>query len=157
MYEYINIFSGTNRTERVSVNIQTLESNSDNIVWETIGRVVDLFFKAVHTTGTWVFFITQQLFHQARGQRGISLTHTILFSLRTPQTVLVRCIRTTQGSVKKLTWTPQSHHTDIYYWTWNSPHRINYGWVRLCFQTIYITCTSRLVKTFNNAKPLIWL
>ena len=52
----------------------------DDMMRETDANIVDLFTKGCHHRNLSVFFITQNLFHQGRGQRDISLNaHYIVF------------------------------------------------------------------------------
>lgn len=52
----------------------------DDMMRETDANIVDLFTKGSHHRNLSVFFITQNLFHQGKGQRDISLNaHYIVF------------------------------------------------------------------------------
>ena len=57
----------------------------DDLMRETDGRVVDLFTKGCHHGNTSVFFITQNLFHQGKGQRDISLNAHYLVCFKNPR------------------------------------------------------------------------
>ena len=52
---------------------------------ETGGTVVDLFTKGSHHKNLSVFYLTQNLFHQGRGQRDISLNANYLVVFKNPQ------------------------------------------------------------------------
>ena len=53
----------------------------DDLMREADGRVVDLFTRGCHHRNLSVFFITQNIFHQGKGQRDISLNahYVVLF------------------------------------------------------------------------------
>jgi hypothetical protein len=57
----------------------------DDLMRESDNRVVDLFTKGCHHRNISVFFITQNLFHQGRGQRDISLNAHYLVCFKNPR------------------------------------------------------------------------
>lgn len=57
----------------------------DDLMRESDGRVVDLFTKECHHGNTSVFFLTQNLFHQGRGQRDISLNAHYIVCFKNPR------------------------------------------------------------------------
>lgn len=57
----------------------------DDMMRETDGSVVDLFTKGSHHRNLSVFFITQNLFHQGRGQRDISLNAHYIVCFKNPR------------------------------------------------------------------------
>lgn len=57
----------------------------DDLMRETNGKVVDLFTKGCHHGNTSVFFITQNLFHQGKGQRDISLNAHYIVCFKNPR------------------------------------------------------------------------
>lgn len=57
----------------------------DDLMRESDGRVVDLFTKGCHHRNVSVFFITQNLFHQGRGQRDISLNAHYIVCFKNPR------------------------------------------------------------------------
>lgn len=56
----------------------------DDLMRESDGRVVDWFTKGCHHRNISVFFITQNLFHQAKGARDISLTTHYIVCFKNP-------------------------------------------------------------------------
>ena len=68
----------------------------DDLMRESDDRVVDLFTKGCHHRNISVFFITQNLFHQGRGQRDISLNAHYIVCFKNPRdrmqiTHLLKC------------------------------------------------------------------
>lgn len=59
----------------------------DDLMKESNKGVVTLFTRGSHHTNTSVIFITQNIFHQARGQRDISLNAHYLVLLKNPRDV----------------------------------------------------------------------
>ena len=57
----------------------------DDMMREADNRVVDLFTKGCHHRNISVFFITQNLFHQGRGQRDISLNAHYIVCFKNPR------------------------------------------------------------------------
>lgn len=57
----------------------------DDMMREADTRVVDLFTKGCHHRNISVFFITQNLFHQGRGQRDISLNAHYIVCFKNPR------------------------------------------------------------------------
>ena len=57
----------------------------DDMMHESDSRVVDLFTKGCHHRNISVFFITQNLFHQGRGQRDISLNAHYIVCFKNPR------------------------------------------------------------------------
>lgn len=57
----------------------------DDMMREADDRVVDLFTKGCHHRNISVFFITQNLFHQGRGQRDISLNAHYIVCFKNPR------------------------------------------------------------------------
>jgi len=57
----------------------------DDMMRESDGNVVDLFTKGSHHRNLSVFFITQNLFHQGRGQRDISLNAHYIVCFKNPR------------------------------------------------------------------------
>jgi len=57
----------------------------DDLMRESDDRVVDLFTKGCHHGNTSVFFMTQNLFHQGKGQRDISLNAHYIVCFKNPR------------------------------------------------------------------------
>lgn len=57
----------------------------DDLMRESDNRVVDLFTKGCHHKNISVFFITQNLFHQGKGQRDISLNAHYIVYFKNPR------------------------------------------------------------------------
>lgn len=57
----------------------------DDLMRESDGRVVDIFTKGSHHRNISVFYITQNLFHQGRGQRDISLNASYIIYFKNPR------------------------------------------------------------------------
>lgn len=57
----------------------------DDLMRESDGRVVDLFTKGCHHGNTSVLFLTQNLFHQGKGQRDISLNAHYIVCFKNPR------------------------------------------------------------------------
>lgn len=57
----------------------------DDLMRESDGRVVDLFTKGCHHRNISVFFITQNLFHQGKGSRDISLNAHYIVCFKNPR------------------------------------------------------------------------
>jgi len=57
----------------------------DDFMRETNGQIVDLFTKGCHHGNTSVFFITQNLFHQGKGTRDISLNANYIVCFKNPR------------------------------------------------------------------------
>lgn len=57
----------------------------DDLMRETDGRIVDIFTKGSHHKNLSVFYITQNIFHQGRGQRDISLNANYLICFKNPR------------------------------------------------------------------------
>jgi hypothetical protein len=72
-------------------NMEDFEGNAPNLIIvddmmrESDGSVVDLFTKGSHHKNISVFFITQNLFHQGRGQRDISLNAHYIVCFKNPR------------------------------------------------------------------------
>lgn len=65
----------------------------DDMMREADNTVVDLFTKGCHHRNISVFFITQNLFHQGRGQRDISLNAHYLICFKNPRDkVQIKCL-----------------------------------------------------------------
>jgi len=57
----------------------------DDLMRESDGRVVDLFTKGCHHRNISVFYITQNLFHQGKGARDISLNAHYIVCFKNPR------------------------------------------------------------------------
>lgn len=57
----------------------------DDLMRESDGRIVDLFTKGCHHKNLSVFFITQNIFHQGKGQRDISLNAHYIVLFKNPR------------------------------------------------------------------------
>lgn len=57
----------------------------DDLMRETDGRIVDIFTKGSHHRNLSVFYITQNMFHQGRGQRDISLNASYIICFKNPR------------------------------------------------------------------------
>lgn len=57
----------------------------DDLMRESDGRIVDIFTKGSHHRNLSVFYITQNLFHQGRGQRDISLNSSYIVYFKNPR------------------------------------------------------------------------
>lgn len=57
----------------------------DDLMRESDGRIVDIFTKGSHHRNLSVFYISQNLFHQGRGQRDISLNTSYLIYFKNPR------------------------------------------------------------------------
>lgn len=57
----------------------------DDLMRESDGRIVDLFTKGSHHRNLSVFYITQNLFHQGKGQRDISLNSNYIIYFKNPR------------------------------------------------------------------------
>lgn len=57
----------------------------DDLMRESDGRIVDIFTKGSHHRNLSVFYITQNLFHQGRGQRDISLNTSYIIYFKNPR------------------------------------------------------------------------
>lgn len=57
----------------------------DDLMRESDGRVVDMFTKGSHHRNLSVFYITQNLFHQGKGQRDISLNSNYIIYFKNPR------------------------------------------------------------------------
>lgn len=57
----------------------------DDLMRESDGRIVDIFTKGSHHRNLSVFYITQNLFHQGRGQRDISLNSSYIICFKNPR------------------------------------------------------------------------
>lgn len=57
----------------------------DDLMRESDGRVVDIFTKGSHHRNLSVFYITQNLFHQGKGQRDISLNSSYIIYFKNPR------------------------------------------------------------------------
>lgn len=57
----------------------------DDLMRESDGRIVDIFTKGSHHRNLSVFYITQNLFHQGRGQRDISLNSSYIIYFKNPR------------------------------------------------------------------------
>lgn len=57
----------------------------DDLMRESDGRVVDLFTRGCHLKNLSVFFITQNIFHQGKGQRDISLNSHYIILFKNPR------------------------------------------------------------------------
>lgn len=56
----------------------------DDLMRESDGRIVDIFTKGSHHRNLSVFYITQNLFHQGKGQRDISLNANYIIYFKNP-------------------------------------------------------------------------
>lgn len=57
----------------------------DDLMRESDGRIVDIFTKGSHHRNLSVFYITQNLFHQGKGQRDISLNSSYIIYFKNPR------------------------------------------------------------------------
>lgn len=57
----------------------------DDLMRESDSRIVDIFTKGSHHRNLSVFYITQNLFHQGRGQRDISLNSSYIIYFKNPR------------------------------------------------------------------------
>lgn len=57
----------------------------DDLMRESDGRIVDIFTKGSHHRNLSVFYITQNLFHQGKGQRDISLNSSYIIFFKNPR------------------------------------------------------------------------
>lgn len=57
----------------------------DDLMRESDGKIVDLFTKGCHHRNISVFFITQNIFHQGKGQRDISLNAHYIVIFKNPR------------------------------------------------------------------------
>lgn len=57
----------------------------DDLMRESDGRIVDIFTKGSHHRNLSVFYITQNLFHQGKGQRDISLNSKYIVYFKNPR------------------------------------------------------------------------
>lgn len=57
----------------------------DDMMRESDGKVIDLFTKGSHHKNLSVFYITQNLFHQGKGQRDISLNAHYIVCFKNPR------------------------------------------------------------------------
>lgn len=57
----------------------------DDLMRESDGRIVDIFTKGSHHRNLSVFYITQNLFHQGKGQRDISLNSNYIIYFKNPR------------------------------------------------------------------------
>lgn len=57
----------------------------DDLMRESDGRIVDIFTKGSHHRNLSVFYITQNLFHQGKGQRDISLNANYIIYFKNPR------------------------------------------------------------------------
>lgn len=57
----------------------------DDLMRESDGRIVDLFTKGSHHRNLSIFYITQNLFHQGKGQRDISLNSSYIIFFKNPR------------------------------------------------------------------------
>lgn len=57
----------------------------DDLMREADGRIVDIFTKGSHHRNLSVFYITQNLFHQGKGQRDISLNTSYIIYFKNPR------------------------------------------------------------------------
>lgn len=57
----------------------------DDLMRESDGRVVDIFTKGSHHRNLSVFYITQNIFHQGKGQRDISLNSSYIIYFKNPR------------------------------------------------------------------------
>lgn len=57
----------------------------DDLMRESDGRIVDIFTKGSHHRNLSVFYITQNLFHQGKGQRDISLNSSYVIYFKNPR------------------------------------------------------------------------
>lgn len=57
----------------------------DDLMRESDGRIVDIFTKGSHHRNLSVFYITQNLYHQGRGQRDISLNASYIIYFKNPR------------------------------------------------------------------------
>lgn len=57
----------------------------DDLMRESDGRIVDIFTKGSHHRNLSVFYISQNLFHQGKGQRDISLNSSYIIYFKNPR------------------------------------------------------------------------
>lgn len=57
----------------------------DDLMRESDGRIVDIFTKGSHHRNLSVFYISQNLFHQGKGQRDISLNSSYIVYFKNPR------------------------------------------------------------------------
>lgn len=57
----------------------------DDLMRESDGRIVDIFTKGCHHRNLSVLYLTQNLFHQAKGQRDISLNTSYIVYFKNPR------------------------------------------------------------------------
>lgn len=57
----------------------------DDLMREANGQIVDIFTKGSHHRNISVFYITQNLFHQGKGQRDISLNANYIVYFKNPR------------------------------------------------------------------------
>lgn len=57
----------------------------DDLMRESDGRIVDIFTKGSHHRNVSVFYITQNIFHQGKGQRDISLNSSYIIYFKNPR------------------------------------------------------------------------
>lgn len=57
----------------------------DDLMRESDGRIVDIFTKGSHHRNLSVFYLTQNLFHQGKGQRDISLNSSYIIYFKNPR------------------------------------------------------------------------
>lgn len=57
----------------------------DDLMRESDGRVVDIFTKGSHHRNLSVFYISQNMFHQGKGQRDISLNSSYIIYFKNPR------------------------------------------------------------------------
>lgn len=57
----------------------------DDLMRESDGRIVDIFTKGSHHRNLSVFYITQNIFHQGKGQRDISLNSSYIIYFKNPR------------------------------------------------------------------------
>lgn len=57
----------------------------DDLMREADGKIVDLFTKGCHHKNISIFFITQNIFHQGKGQRDISLNAHYIVYFKNPR------------------------------------------------------------------------
>lgn len=57
----------------------------DDLMRESDGRIVDIFTKGSHHRNLSVFYITQNIFHQGKGQRDISLNSSYIVYFKNPR------------------------------------------------------------------------
>lgn len=82
-YPFIKFQEGVPKTEYVNNYPRLIII--DDLMQESDKKVVDMFTKGCHHKNMSVFFITQNLFHQGKGQRDISLNAHYIVYFKNPR------------------------------------------------------------------------